>query len=252
MKPDSTLPQIIGLTASLGVGGGSNEEEAITHVVKLCALLDCKVISTVRRNASELMQYSPIVCDEICPCDDRNDHMRMQYLDILCHLMRIFEEYLNAVYKICPCDDRSDHMRMQYLDILCHLMRIFEEYLNAVYTKCATKPPAGANSASNIGIIEENPKYRTYNCFERAPEEKTTQAITKGSISFRQLIANSNSDFRALVFIRTRRGASVLAKILNSHPILSNAGLRVECVAGLSRGICETTTKREQLEKLQR
>lgn len=64
---------------------------------------------------------------------------------------------------------------------------------------------------------------------------RSHSAITKGSISFRQLIANSNSDFRALVFIRTRRGASVLAKILNSHPILSDAGLRVECVAGRIR-----------------
>ncbi|VDP59392.1 unnamed protein product [Heligmosomoides polygyrus] len=64
---------------------------------------------------------------------------------------------------------------------------------------------------------------------------RSHSAITKGSISFRQLIANSNSDFRALVFIRTRRGASVLAKILNSHPILSDAGLRVECVAGRGR-----------------
>ncbi|PIO55068.1 helicase protein, partial [Teladorsagia circumcincta] len=63
---------------------------------------------------------------------------------------------------------------------------------------------------------------------------------------------NSSKDSRTIVFIRTRRGASALAEILNKHPIMVADGIRVECIAGLNRGTCETTTKREQLEKLRR
>ncbi|KAK6054869.1 helicase protein [Cooperia oncophora] len=63
---------------------------------------------------------------------------------------------------------------------------------------------------------------------------------------------NSGKDSRTIVFIRTRRGASVLAEMLNKHPLVNADGIRVECIAGLNRGTFETTTKREQLEKLRR
>ncbi|KHJ85794.1 helicase protein [Oesophagostomum dentatum] len=60
-----------------------------------------------------------------------------------------------------------------------------------------------------------------------------------------------DANFRAIIFVRTRKGASILAHLLNSHPDL---GLRVECIAGSNKGqgVCETTTKREQIEKLKR
>ncbi|XP_076419583.1 antiviral innate immune response receptor RIG-I isoform X2 [Peromyscus maniculatus bairdii] len=59
-SPDP-LPQVIGLTASVGVGDAKTVEEAILHICKLCAALDVSVIATVRDNVEELEQvvYKP-------------------------------------------------------------------------------------------------------------------------------------------------------------------------------------------------
>ena len=48
------LPQIIGLTASLGVGKARNKNEAQQHILQLCANLDCSVIVTVEKHTQDL------------------------------------------------------------------------------------------------------------------------------------------------------------------------------------------------------
>ena len=53
------LPQIIGLTASLGVG--ACEDDPRVHYVRICANLDCECITYVRReeNVRELLEFNP-------------------------------------------------------------------------------------------------------------------------------------------------------------------------------------------------
>uniref|UniRef100_F6YV16 Antiviral innate immune response receptor RIG-I n=1 Tax=Equus caballus TaxID=9796 RepID=F6YV16_HORSE len=55
------LPQVVGLTASVGVGDAKNRDEAMEHICKLCASLDASVISTVKDNLQELTEvvYKP-------------------------------------------------------------------------------------------------------------------------------------------------------------------------------------------------
>ena len=58
-SPKVRLPQIIGLTASLGVG--SSCDDPLPHYIKLCANLDCMSITHVRDKAhmEELLQHNP-------------------------------------------------------------------------------------------------------------------------------------------------------------------------------------------------
>uniref|UniRef100_A0A8D2D7X1 Antiviral innate immune response receptor RIG-I n=1 Tax=Sciurus vulgaris TaxID=55149 RepID=A0A8D2D7X1_SCIVU len=55
------LPQVVGLTASVGVGDAKTTNEAMSYICKLCAALDATVIATVRDNLEELEQvvYKP-------------------------------------------------------------------------------------------------------------------------------------------------------------------------------------------------
>ncbi|XP_077821292.1 antiviral innate immune response receptor RIG-I isoform X4 [Macaca mulatta] len=55
------LPQVIGLTASVGVGDAKDTDEALDYICKLCASLDASVIATVKDNLEELEQvvYKP-------------------------------------------------------------------------------------------------------------------------------------------------------------------------------------------------
>lgn len=59
------LPQIVGLTASLGVGGSTHEDSAIKHMKNLLANMDVKYLCTVRRNKEELRFYENNPDEEI-------------------------------------------------------------------------------------------------------------------------------------------------------------------------------------------
>uniref|UniRef100_A0A8C3URD7 RNA helicase n=1 Tax=Catharus ustulatus TaxID=91951 RepID=A0A8C3URD7_CATUS len=51
------LPQIVGLTASVGVGNAKSTDETIEHICTLCSYLDIQAISTVRKNKEDLQRF---------------------------------------------------------------------------------------------------------------------------------------------------------------------------------------------------
>ena len=53
-KQTNSLPQVIGLTASLGVGKARNKNDAQDHILQLCANLDCSMIATVEEHIKDL------------------------------------------------------------------------------------------------------------------------------------------------------------------------------------------------------
>nr|WEG21295.1 RIG-I [Anguilla anguilla] len=52
-----SLPQIVGLTASVGVGTFKYQQEAENNICQLCANLDASIISTVSDNKEELLSF---------------------------------------------------------------------------------------------------------------------------------------------------------------------------------------------------
>ncbi|XP_050398834.1 ATP-dependent RNA helicase DHX58 [Patella vulgata] len=57
---EQNLPQIIGLTASLGVEKATTCDDAMTSILKLCANLDVFKLSTVKENKAELDATVPV------------------------------------------------------------------------------------------------------------------------------------------------------------------------------------------------
>uniref|UniRef100_A0A8C8AUT4 RNA helicase n=1 Tax=Otus sunia TaxID=257818 RepID=A0A8C8AUT4_9STRI len=53
----SQLPQIVGLTASVGVGNAKSVKETIEHICTLCSYLDIQALSTVRENKEDLQRF---------------------------------------------------------------------------------------------------------------------------------------------------------------------------------------------------
>ncbi|XP_053388614.1 interferon-induced helicase C domain-containing protein 1-like [Mercenaria mercenaria] len=64
-KPDAVLPQIVGLTVSVGVDQARNEERAVEHIKHLMANLDAHVICTVQKYIGELRQHVILPEEEI-------------------------------------------------------------------------------------------------------------------------------------------------------------------------------------------
>uniref|UniRef100_A0A914LSJ7 RNA helicase n=1 Tax=Meloidogyne incognita TaxID=6306 RepID=A0A914LSJ7_MELIC len=61
------LPQIIGMTASLGIGGSvsKNLDEAVRYTLEICANMDAQWISCIRKYQDSLRSFMPIVSEEV-------------------------------------------------------------------------------------------------------------------------------------------------------------------------------------------
>lgn len=78
------LPQILGLTASPGVGGATKQAKAEEHILKLCANLDAFTIKTVKENLDQLKNQIQEPCKKFAIADDtREDPFKEKLLEIM-------------------------------------------------------------------------------------------------------------------------------------------------------------------------
>ncbi|XP_070278961.1 interferon-induced helicase C domain-containing protein 1 isoform X1 [Myotis yumanensis] len=83
-KPVMPLPQILGLTASPGVGGATKQAKAEEHILKICANLDAFTIKTVKENICQLKEQIKEPCKKFVIADDtREDPFKDRLLEIM-------------------------------------------------------------------------------------------------------------------------------------------------------------------------
>ncbi|XP_058520546.1 interferon-induced helicase C domain-containing protein 1 isoform X2 [Ochotona princeps] len=83
-KPVIPLPQILGLTASPGVGGAKKQAKAEEHILRICANLDAFTIKTVKENLDQLKDQIKEPCKKFAIADDmREDPFKEKLLHIM-------------------------------------------------------------------------------------------------------------------------------------------------------------------------
>ncbi|XP_045686738.1 interferon-induced helicase C domain-containing protein 1 isoform X2 [Phyllostomus hastatus] len=83
-KPVMPLPQILGLTASPGIGGATKQAKAEEHILKICANLDASTIQTVKENIGQLKDQIKEPCKKFVIADDtREDPFKDKLLEIM-------------------------------------------------------------------------------------------------------------------------------------------------------------------------
>ncbi|XP_036447793.1 probable ATP-dependent RNA helicase DDX58 [Colossoma macropomum] len=92
-----TLPQIVGLTASVGIGSFKNQQEAEINICQLCANLDARVIATVTTNIDELRSYVHIPEKDFFEVPPRTSD---PFIRIISNIMSNIEELAKKVYNI--------------------------------------------------------------------------------------------------------------------------------------------------------
>lgn len=83
-KPVTPLPQILGLTASPGVGAAKKQTEAEKHILQICANLDAITIKTVKENVDQLKHQIKEPCKKFAIADDtREDPFKEKLQEIM-------------------------------------------------------------------------------------------------------------------------------------------------------------------------
>ncbi|XP_006867053.1 PREDICTED: interferon-induced helicase C domain-containing protein 1 [Chrysochloris asiatica] len=83
-KKEIPLPQILGLTASPGVGGARKQAKANEHILKICANLDAFTIKTVQENLGELRNQIKEPCKKFEITDSsRENPFQEKLLEIM-------------------------------------------------------------------------------------------------------------------------------------------------------------------------
>uniref|UniRef100_A0A673W7N4 RNA helicase n=1 Tax=Salmo trutta TaxID=8032 RepID=A0A673W7N4_SALTR len=91
------LPQIVGLTASVGIGSFKNQSEAENNICQLCASLDSRIISTIHTNTDELQSYVHTPDKEFFLVEKRHTD---PFIRIIHDIMAKIEGLAKTVYNI--------------------------------------------------------------------------------------------------------------------------------------------------------
>lgn len=120
------LPQIVGLTASVGVGSFKNERDAENNICQLCAFMDVRVISTVIENKEELKSHIHVPEKQFFFVEKRSgDPFTMTIYGIMSKI----EELAKKVYNI---DSLSNIKNRDYGS------QKYEQWIVDVQKKCRT------------------------------------------------------------------------------------------------------------------
>lgn len=85
-----SVSQVVGLTASVGIGNFKSQQEAESNILQLCANLDTRVITTVTKHLDELRSYV-------------HTPEKRQYLHPITH-MHLYHMIINVLCMfVCVC-----------------------------------------------------------------------------------------------------------------------------------------------------
>ncbi|NXW78973.1 DDX58 helicase, partial [Hirundo rustica] len=138
-SPASQLPQIVGLTASVGIGNAKTTDETVDHVCTLCSCLDIQAISTVRENKEDLQRFRNKPETHI-----RWVKMRAQnhFADIISYLMSETEVLMRKTFSV---GDTISQINKNYFGT-----QRYEHWIISTQRKCRLLQLEDKEKESNI------------------------------------------------------------------------------------------------------
>ncbi|NWY69232.1 DDX58 helicase, partial [Erithacus rubecula] len=118
------LPQIVGLTASVGVGNAKSTNETVEHICTLCSYLDIQAISTVRENKQDLLRFGNKPETYIRWVKMRAEN---HFADIISGLMSETEMLMRKIYSV----DTNSQINKNYLGT-----QRYEQWIVSTQKKC--------------------------------------------------------------------------------------------------------------------
>uniref|UniRef100_A0A8C0BL05 RNA helicase n=1 Tax=Buteo japonicus TaxID=224669 RepID=A0A8C0BL05_9AVES len=248
----SQLPQIVGLTASVGVGNAKSTMETIEHICTLCSYLDIQAISTVRENKQDLQRFMPSTIIKAAiqfPFDIISGLMsetealmrRIYSVDTISQINKNdfgtqkYEQWIVATQKKCRllqlADKEKESSICRHLFICTEHLRKFNDaliisedariedalaYLTEFFTNVKNGPYTELEKKLTAKFQEKEPELTALSKDESNENPKLEELACILEEAYRY-----NPDTHTLLFAKTRALVAALKKWIEANPLLS-------------------------------
>ncbi|KAM4669709.1 interferon-induced helicase C domain-containing protein 1 isoform 2-T2 [Amazona ochrocephala] len=246
-KPLIPQPQILGLTASPGVGGATSYSKAEEHILKICANLDACSIMTVEERASQLKNQVKEPFKKTVIADDKKKaHFSLLAAKEEKRKERVCAEHLK---KYNDALQINDAIRM--VDAYNHLNNFYKDEKSKKTERSDDDDDAPAVSKQDetdlflIGLFHA--KKKQLKELARMPEyenEKLTQLRNTLMEEFTKTEAP-----RGIIFTKTRLSAFALFQWIKDNPKFEEVGIKAHYLIGAGHSSeTKPMTQNEQRE----
>lgn len=282
------MPQVVGLTASIGVGRSRTDVEAVEYILRVCACLDVRLISTVERNIEELRKHTNMPDEETIQLVKQADD---PCKEIIITMMEDTEEKLqdNALMQPDmidlmdkqPKNRESQEYNKWTVDVMkAAMLKVDDENVSRDISTCA-KYLNTCNAALEVNKLLLTKDVIRYMAEKHRQEGEHKDKLTtlerelysnlqdvqkklnmKGkntenpnvrilSNTLRKMLDDKGEDSRAMVFVKARATCRSLAQFLDKD--LQECGVRASPLWGKdNRGGDDGMTENMQTDILQK
>uniref|UniRef100_UPI00398F3DE4 interferon-induced helicase C domain-containing protein 1 n=1 Tax=Pristiophorus japonicus TaxID=55135 RepID=UPI00398F3DE4 len=275
------LPQILGLTASPGVGGAKNKRNAESHILQICANLDAYKIMTVQKHYAQLKDQvkDPVKKMEIAE-ERREDPFGGQIKEMMTEIhtylgrspasdfgTQSYEQWIvqkektgakeeNRKLRVC-----AEHLR-KYNDVLMinDTIRMIDayNYLTSFYEAEKRKkitdddedvPKSKLDDTDRFLITLFNEKQAKLHILAGKPQYENGKLTKLRTTILQEFTKKRNS--RGIIFTKTRQNAHALQEWIEENEKFKDVGIKAHYLTGAgSNSQYKHMTQNEQMEVL--
>ncbi|KAL5021809.1 hypothetical protein ScPMuIL_000964 [Solemya velum] len=247
-----TLPQIIGLTASVGVGKAKTMSKAKDHIRSLMANLDATELSTVRENLEELGNHVSYPHEEVVSAPSRTNDL---FHILVLQLMDCIEKMMSKTEHVQHFEGRSgvtkapsnkgSEQYTQWISVLWkESAKIRDQETRRFFMSCRNHLDwynnaliiySDARVKDALEYLEEKMKYwietavfnetdKTLKIFYEKSVEQMKTCIESDNPKLKYLqrmlidAFKNNEDSRGIIFVKTRNLVKALESWMNEVP----------------------------------
>ncbi|XP_013026596.2 interferon-induced helicase C domain-containing protein 1 [Anser cygnoides] len=280
-KPLIPQPQILGLTASPGVGGANSNPKAEEHILKICANLDARRIMTVEEHASQLKnQVKEPFKKTVIADDQRRDPFRERIIEIMTDIQNYCKLYPKSEFGSQPYEQWvireekkaakeekrkervcAEHLK-KYNDALQinDTIRMVDAYnhLNNFYKEEKSKKTVGSDDDDEPAVSKQDEtdeflidlfhaKKKHLKELARNPEYENEKLIKLRNTLMEEF--TKTKEPRGIIFTKTRQSAFALFQWIMDNPKFEEVGIKAHYLIGAGHNSeTKPMTQNEQRE----
>ncbi|XP_034282214.1 interferon-induced helicase C domain-containing protein 1 isoform X2 [Pantherophis guttatus] len=279
-------PQILGLTASPGVGGATNHSKAEEHILTICANLDADEIVTVQEHIAQLQHQAkePVKKFEIADVK-KKDPFREKLVNIMTEIQgygqfspnvdfgsQAYEQWVIQEEKKAAKEGTrkervcAEHLKkyndallindtIRMIDAYNHLKNFYEEERSRKMAMDEDKEDeliASQLDETNTRLIELF--YDRQRELEELAEELQyeNEKLTKLRTTLMQQFTKNNEP-RGIIFSKTRQSAFAIYQWINDNPKFEEVGVKAHYLIGTGHNSeFQHMTQNEQKDIIQK